>query len=230
MNRSNIEWCEMTSNPITGCMHGCPYCYARTFAKRLQAMGVKQYENGFEPAFHPEELKTWFKRKKPTHIFVCSMSGMFGLWVPLPWIQQILQAMARSPQHSYTVLTKNPARVADLMLHPREYLRLGTSITGRIDPVETNRLSKLRELGEQGHNTVLSLEPYLNPISPVNFPKNISWLIVGGLTGAKRQQPPPEWIDPLVDWAHERGIPLFIKANAGYPAVQREYPAGVPHR
>ena len=29
MNRSKIEWCDHTWNPITGCRHNCPYCYAR---------------------------------------------------------------------------------------------------------------------------------------------------------------------------------------------------------
>jgi len=28
MNKSKIEWCDMTWNPITGCLHGCEYCYA----------------------------------------------------------------------------------------------------------------------------------------------------------------------------------------------------------
>ncbi len=35
MNRSKIEWCDHTWNPITGCRHGCPYCYARTMAARF---------------------------------------------------------------------------------------------------------------------------------------------------------------------------------------------------
>lgn len=35
MNRSKIEWCDHTWNPITGCRHGCKYCYARTMTKRF---------------------------------------------------------------------------------------------------------------------------------------------------------------------------------------------------
>ena len=30
MNRSKIEWCDHTWNPVTGCNHNCSYCYART--------------------------------------------------------------------------------------------------------------------------------------------------------------------------------------------------------
>ena len=35
MNRSKIEWTDWTWNPVTGCLHGCPYCYARGIAKRF---------------------------------------------------------------------------------------------------------------------------------------------------------------------------------------------------
>lgn len=35
MNRSKIEWCDHTWNPITGCNHGCTYCYARTMTDRF---------------------------------------------------------------------------------------------------------------------------------------------------------------------------------------------------
>lgn len=35
MNRSKIEWCDHTWNPITGCRHGCKYCYANHMVKRF---------------------------------------------------------------------------------------------------------------------------------------------------------------------------------------------------
>ena len=35
MNKSKIEWCDMTFNPITGCLRGCDYCYARGIAQRF---------------------------------------------------------------------------------------------------------------------------------------------------------------------------------------------------
>ncbi len=50
MNRSKIEWCDHTWNPITGCLHGCSYCYARTMTKRfsgnvrLNKMAKDDYE------------------------------------------------------------------------------------------------------------------------------------------------------------------------------------------
>ena len=35
MNKSKIEWCKYTWNPVTGCSHGCPYCYAAKIAHRF---------------------------------------------------------------------------------------------------------------------------------------------------------------------------------------------------
>lgn len=35
MNKSGIEWCDHTWNPITGCRHGCSYCYADKMSLRF---------------------------------------------------------------------------------------------------------------------------------------------------------------------------------------------------
>ncbi len=49
MNRSRIEWCDHTWNPVTGCRHECPYCYARRMVDRfagdvrLNKMARKDY-------------------------------------------------------------------------------------------------------------------------------------------------------------------------------------------
>ena len=36
MNKSGIEWCDHTWNPITGCRHYCSYCYATKMAPLLR--------------------------------------------------------------------------------------------------------------------------------------------------------------------------------------------------
>ena len=35
MNKTKIDWADATWNPVTGCLHGCEYCYARKIAKRF---------------------------------------------------------------------------------------------------------------------------------------------------------------------------------------------------
>ena len=64
MNRTKIEWTDYTWNPITGCKHGCWYCYAKKLTQRFK----KVFPNGFEPTFYPERLKEPYKVKKPSKI------------------------------------------------------------------------------------------------------------------------------------------------------------------
>lgn len=33
--KTKIDWCDATWNPVTGCLHGCKYCYARRIAERF---------------------------------------------------------------------------------------------------------------------------------------------------------------------------------------------------
>jgi len=35
MKKTKIEWCDSTWNPVTGCLHGCKYCYAQRIANRF---------------------------------------------------------------------------------------------------------------------------------------------------------------------------------------------------
>lgn len=77
---TKIEWTEETWNPITGCTKcsaGCEHCYAATFARRLQAMGMSRYRNGFEITIHRDLFQKPLEWKKSKMIFVNSMSDLF---------------------------------------------------------------------------------------------------------------------------------------------------------
>ena len=59
MRTTKIEWTERTWNPVTGCTKvstGCAHCYAEIMARRLQAMEVAKYANGFVLATHDDAL------------------------------------------------------------------------------------------------------------------------------------------------------------------------------
>lgn len=80
MAQSNIEWTQVTWNPVTGCTKitaGCKFCYAERMAKRLKAMGVKQYEDGFKLKLAPQVLNHPYKWKSSKVVFVNSMSDLF---------------------------------------------------------------------------------------------------------------------------------------------------------
>src|SRR5206468_12377534 len=84
--RSSIEWTEATWNPVTGCTKispGCKHCYAERMALRLQAMGQRNYVNGFDLTLHEQALELPLRWRKPQSIFVNSMSDLFHRDIPL---------------------------------------------------------------------------------------------------------------------------------------------------
>jgi protein gp37 len=94
--RSLIEWTESTWNPVTGCTkisEGCAHCYAEVLALRLQAMGQKNYINGFNVTLHPHSLSIPLKWRQPRKIFVNSMSDLFHTEVPTSFIQKVFNIM-----------------------------------------------------------------------------------------------------------------------------------------
>ena len=57
MNRTKIEWCDRTWNPVTGCLHGCEYCYARGLANRFKGGGYGKERGMFIAPYKPDVFK-----------------------------------------------------------------------------------------------------------------------------------------------------------------------------
>lgn len=135
--KTKIDWADATWNPVTGCLHGCEYCYARRIAERFGSnlmpiftnypvldepvrsvgfdCGKKQpYPFDFTPTFHRYRLDEPARWTRPRNIFVCSMADLFGDWVPDAWIAEVFAACEKAPQHRYLFLTKNPGRYCHL--------------------------------------------------------------------------------------------------------------------
>jgi len=86
VNRTKIEWCDYTWNPVTGCRTGCWYCYADRMATR--------FHRSFEPTFHPKRLNDPLQVLDPAKIFVCSTADLFGPWVDPEWQRRVFQVCA----------------------------------------------------------------------------------------------------------------------------------------
>lgn len=132
--KTKIDWCNSTWNPVTGCLHGCEYCYARRIAERFSTehknprpyipvsdvptrrvrTKPEPYPYGFKPTFHRYRLDQPSKWSEPRTIFVCSMADLFGDWVPDEWIREVFQACEDAPWHRYLFLSKNPGRYCNL--------------------------------------------------------------------------------------------------------------------
>ena len=190
MNKTKIEWADYTWNPVTGCLHGCEYCYAEKIARRfgggkndkaihylgepmykqkkngLAAYGsdmmIDPYPCGFAPTFHKYRLDEPQEVKKPQRIFVVSMGDLFGEWVPDEWIEQVFKACWKAPQHRYLFLTKNPNRYSDVWFKSPEYSMLGTTITCQSD------IEKLSEK-TKAYVDFYSIEPLLGEINIKNI-------------------------------------------------------------
>lgn len=211
---SKIEWTEITWNPVTGCTkisHGCKLCYAERLAKRLQAMGVHKYRDGFNVSLHPDVLTQPDRWKKPRHVFVNSMSDLFHKAVPTEYIQSVFDVMNHHPQHKFQVLTKRPGRVAQVngKVKWTPNIWLGVSI-------ESERwLSRLNQLRETGANVkFLSLEPLLGPLENLDL-TDIDWVIVGGESGPKARPMDQDWVREIRDNCVRNDVPFFFKQWGG---------------
>jgi protein gp37 len=115
--KSSIEWTDATWNPVTGrakISPGCKHCYAERMAKRLKAMGQRNYANGFELTLQPRMLELPLKWRQPSQVFVNSMSDLFHKDVPASYIQQVFDVMRHAHWHHYQVLTKRSDRLREL--------------------------------------------------------------------------------------------------------------------
>lgn len=215
---SRIEWTEATWNPAVGCTKissGCKHCYAEAMAVRLKAMGTPGYENGFKLTILPDRLSEPLRRKKPTVYFVNSMSDLFHQSIPDAYIDQVFDVIARSPQHTFQVLTKRAERMATYFRNrpvPRNAW-LGVTVEDRKHGVP--RIDKLREI--DASIRFLSVEPLLEDIGEINL-INIHWVIVGGESGPKSRPMKIEWADSIRQQCEELDVAFFFKQWGGWGA------------
>lgn len=137
MNKTNIEWSDVTWNPLAGCSKVSPGCanrYAEAMASRLVAIGngldaqgkakgkLGYYEhvvtdgrwNG-KIVTIPEALQEPLKWKKSCRVFVNSMTDLFHENVEFETIYKIFEVMLLTPQHTYQILTKRASRLVKIM-------------------------------------------------------------------------------------------------------------------
>lgn len=208
MNKTKIDWADYTWNPVTGCRHGCPYCYAEKQSRRfsgdvrLNISGAQRWQNtdlfvldepldapngrhisypyGFNPTLHRYRLDTLQQFKTGVNVFVCSMADLFGAWVPNEWIQMVMDACAKYPQNNYLFLTKNPARYGQLAANGLLPHEANYWYGTTVTRMsELDRIQQLQSLPSEARRFV-SIEPILEPI----------FLCLRPDTGAA----------PLVDW------------------------------
>ena len=211
---SSIEWTGATWNPLTGCTKtspGCKNCYAERMSRRLQAMGQRNYINGFALTLHEHMLDIPLRWRKPRRIFVNSMSDLFQEEVPVSFIWKVFAVMQRASQHQFQILTKRSERLAFLsnQLPWQSNIWMGVSVE---NDKYTYRIDHLRETG--AHIKFLSLEPLLGPLSRLDL-SGIDWVIVGGESGPRARPMDPAWVRDIRDQCLAAGVPFFFKQWGG---------------
>ena len=103
---------------------GCQHCYAEALNEKRFGTGLpynRRSRDLVEVFLHQKVLTEPLRWRKPRRVFVCSMTDLFGEWVPDEMIDRVFAVMALTPQHTFQVLTKRPERM-------REYLTAGLRV------------------------------------------------------------------------------------------------------
>jgi protein gp37/ParB-like chromosome segregation protein Spo0J len=210
---TSIEWAHFSHNTVTGCLHDCPYCYARDIAEQ-------KFEQGFKPTFHPARLAGPGAVKVPEraeedesyrNIFANSMSDLFGQWVPEDWISATIEMARRNPQWNFLTLTKFPQRATDFEFPDNWWMGTTVDAQCRVSNAE-KAFAKIR-CGTKW----LSCEPLLEPLKFSRLDL-FQWIVIGGASSSTRT---PEWV-PDFDWisdlhraARAAGCRIYYKTNCG---------------
>ena len=239
--KTKIDWCDATWNPVTGCLHGCEYCYARRIAERfgsnqmpiftdypvldkpVRSVGfdgekIQPYPFDFTPTFHRYKLDTPHHWKKPRNIFVCSMADLFGEWVPDAWIREVFEACEAAPQHRFLFLTKNPSRYKELKdllplhRHPPAVAEMWFGHS------YTGKGDYKPTCLHPVHSRFISIEPLLHDLSEQDMMVVAAandWIIIGAETGHRKGKvmPKKSWVEGIVYYAKKNNVPVFMKES-----------------
>jgi protein gp37 len=214
MNKTKIEWTDITWNPTTGCTkisEGCQNCYAEKMARRLKVMGTPKYENGFKLTVHTETLSEPYSWKKPKVVFVNSMSDLFHENMPLSFIQDVFSVMNENPKHIFQVLTKR----ADILEQYSSLLNWTENIWMGVTVESDRHYDRVDHLRRSGaFIKFLSCEPLLSSLENINL-FEIDWVIVGGESGTNARPIKKKWVVEIMNSCDAQRIPFFFKQWGG---------------
>ena len=119
--RVRVGWhCEPVSE-------ACRNCYAEDLNMRLgTGLAYKPGNRADVDIVLDEKMLTAPLRwRKGRRIFVCSMTDLFGRFVPDEFIDKMFAVMALTPRHTYQILTKRPERMPAYFLGAAARWKIG---------------------------------------------------------------------------------------------------------
>lgn len=141
---SSIEWTDRTWNPVRGCSvisPGCHNCYAMKMAHRFSGpgrpyAGLTKLTERSGPQWTGKidvvsnALREPLSWRKPSRIFVNSMSDLFHESVPDTFIADVFATMAKAPQHTFQILTKRPDRMREWVTNGVGWMEMAVNWAG----------------------------------------------------------------------------------------------------
>jgi len=201
MNKTKIEWCDYTWNPVVGCERGCSYCYAKRIFQRFNK--IDKFE---DLTFYPERLKDSFP-KRPSKIFVGSMSDI--CYWRLEWMNQVLEVIKKHPEHTFMFLTKDGSIYGDYVFPENCWLGITYTKHWKFSCMHENKKNK----------RFISIEPLLEELDGLDIGALWDLVIIGGLTPKPAHK--KEWVDKIIKHCQDCGINYFLKSNLGYKGSSR---------
>ena len=210
MQKTKIEWCDYTWNPIKGyCPNDCPYCYSHRIYNRFKWDKELRYE--FDAFDGIDSIK------EPSRIFAGSMIDIQHHDIPRSWVEWTITLSKDFPQHTFITLTKFPENLRYFDF-PKNWW-IGTTVD---EYCHSRRISDLIHNSIRQNIRFISFEPLLTPMYKTPLFKELDWIIIGGKSPGPVHK--KEWIDDIVHRADKLNIPVFIKSNANYIIERKEFP------
>lgn len=242
MNNTKIDWADMTWNPVTGCLHGCEYCYARRIAERFCGWyNAHAGRNSFlSPCEEPAVINKPMQVKRgngklvqaPFPFGFAPTFHRYRLGEPQKWKKpQTIFVCSMADLFGRWVPTSWIRDVFDACLAAPQHNYLFLTK----NPERYMELDKLALLPRQEnfwygttvtrdgqpyfysdvHNTFVSVEPMMGPVFPSEIGICVDWVIVGAETGNRADKVKPEraWVEQLLADCRTEDVPLFMKGN-----------------
>jgi protein gp37 len=216
MNKTKIEWCDYTWNPVVGCSAisaGCRNCYAKEMALRFD------FPWGF-PVFMPDRMGQPGRVKTPSRIFVCSMSDLFHENLDNRVIARVFDVMRENPRHTFMLLTKRAGRMRSFVRGYGSVLpNVWLGVTAENQHIADRRIPIL--IDTPAAVRFASVEPML---AAMHLPSisELDWVIAGPETGSRARPCKDRWISWLAADCEIFGVPFFDKRKHDW--LRREWP------
>jgi Bacteriophage protein gp37 len=241
MNKTKIEWCDSTWNPVTGCLHGCEYCYARKIIDRFGGASETHCNEtvGTECQWETEGTGILHDLSEPIYDVDRGHNAPYPFYAD-PTFHRYRLEEPKGKQHRNIFVVS----MGDLFgwWVPNEWImeiyrvceaaRQHNYLFLTKNPARYRETEKLPiyDSGNRWYGTTVtkqedvirlrdlpsrnfvSIEPMMERIDLEDVPRP-KWVILGAESGNRRGKITPEldWINSIVDFCAKEMICLFMK-------------------